>query len=340
MRKGSFLALVIATVVLGAAAGWTLFAAHHPLRPPQESRRLFPGLAAQLGNLAWMRLSRGAMTADFNEIGGRWAVVEKGNYPAAAEKVRRLLLELAELTSVEPKTARPDLYARLDLDDPKHGRSTLVAVQNRAGKTVARLLIGKSRPDWLGVGESGVYVRKPGDRRSWLARGSLDLPGSLVEWLDRRILDIPAARIDRVTLTAADGAVLVLQREGKGGGFAVVDPPAGARFKGAAALAAPAGALAGLDLDDVAPRVALPVPPKGVAAAAFHTMGGLTVTLRLFSERRANWVAVAAAGEGDAKAAAAAINARLGHWTYAVPAARARLLRTRLADVVAPPKGS
>ena len=340
MRKASFLVLLAATAVLVAAAGWTLVGANRAVRPPEAGRRLFPGLAAQLGNLAWMRLSRGAMTADFNEIGGRWVVVEKGNYPAAPGKVRRLLLGLAELTLVEPKTARPELYGRLGLDDPRRGKSTLVTVQNRAGKTVAELLIGRTRRDWLGGGHSGVYERNPGDKRCWLARGALDLPGSLVGWLDRRILDIPRARIDRVTLTTADGAALVLRRDKPGGDFAVVDPPAGAKFKGAETLAAPAGALVGLGLDDVGPRVDLPVPEKGVATAAFHTVGGLTVTLRLFTQGKADWVAVAAAGGGDEKAAAAAINMRLGRWTYAIPAARAKLLRTRLADLVAPAKGS
>ena len=58
-----------------------------------------------------------------------WAVVEKGNYPAAQGKMRQLLLGLADLTLVEPKTERPELFARLDLDDPANGKATDLKLQ-------------------------------------------------------------------------------------------------------------------------------------------------------------------------------------------------------------------
>ena len=70
-----------------------------------QGQRALPDLAARLGDLAWMRLAQGANKTDFTAIGGRWVLIEKGNYPANAGKVRRLLLGLADLTLVEPKTA-------------------------------------------------------------------------------------------------------------------------------------------------------------------------------------------------------------------------------------------
>ena len=36
----------------------------------------------------------------------------------------------------------------------------------------------------LGGGNDGIYVRKPGDAQSWLARGTLDLSGDTAGWLD------------------------------------------------------------------------------------------------------------------------------------------------------------
>ncbi len=345
MQKRGFLLLVGATLVLVAAAIYALAIGDRAVRPAAADQRAFPNLAAHLGDLAWMRLARGAMTADFALIAGRWAVVEKGNYPAAPGKVRRLLLGLADLTLVEPKTARPELFARLDLDDPGNGKSTLVGLQDRTGKTVAELVVGKTRHDRLGGGNDAVYVRKPGEDRTWLARGSLDLPGDIAGWLDRRILDIAGSRIASVTLTGSDGTALVLRRDAPDGKFAVAEAPADAKFanaklKGDAALAAPAGALAGLDLDDVKPSAELPVPPSGVATASFATFDGLAVNVRLFAHDKADWVAIDASGSGAAEADAAAINAKLARWIYAIPADRASLLRTKLADLLAPPNGS
>jgi hypothetical protein len=340
MQKRSFLLLLAATIFLVAAAAYALVTGDRAVTPVPQAQLVFPKLAGQLGDLAWMRTSRGKVKTDFNLIAGRWTVVEKGNYPAAPGKVRHLLLGLAGLTLVEPKTARPELFARLELDDPSNGKSTLVGLQDRTGKTVAELIVGKVRHDRFGGGNDGVYVRNPGEERTWLARGSLSLPHDVVDWLDRRIVDIPAARIASVTLTAPDGGILVLRRD-PGGKFAVADPPEGATFKGDAALAAPAGVLTGLELDDVKPATELRPPPSAVTTAEFATSDGLTVTLRLFGSGKADWVAVSAAAGGDAAGKeAATLNGKLARWVYAIPGARAKLLRTKLGDLVEPKKGS
>ena len=352
MQKRSFRWLLGATTLVVAAAIFTLAKGERGVSPAAPGAHAFPDLASGLGDLAWVRLTHGSAKADFAAIGGRWMVVEKGNYPAAPDKMRRLLLGLADLSLIEPKTERPELFARLDLDDPGNGKSTLVALQDRAGKTIAELVVGKMRRDHLGGGNDGVYVRKPGDNRAWLARGSLDLagdlaggspgspPGGIVGWLDRRVIDIPPSRIAGVTLTGDDGTALVLRRDAPDGKFAVADAPPDAKLKSDAALAEPAAALAGLDLDDVTPAADLPVPQKGVATAVFTTFDGLTLTLRLFAHDNADWASIEAAGSGAAEPDSQAINARLAQWSYALPAGRAKLLRTRLADLVEPAKGS
>lgn len=338
MRKSTFLLLVFATVVFVAGAAYSVLSGERAAAPVGQGQRALPDLAARLDSLAWMRLAQGSNRIDFTAIGGRWVLVEKGNYPANAGKVRRLLLGLADLTLVEPKTRRPELLARLDLDDPSNGRSTLVRLQGRTGGTVAELIVGKVRRDRLGSGNDGVYVRKPGDDQAWLARGSLDLPGELNGWLDRRILDLPASRVAALTLTGSDGAELKLRRDAPGGRFAVIDPPDGAQLKADAALGEPAAVLSGLEFDDVLTTAELPVPESGVATALFTTFDGLAVTVWLFSHDGADWITLEAIGSGAAEADAKAMDARVANWTYKIPAGRAKVLRTRLADLVEPPK--
>lgn len=340
MRKRGFFLLLAATVVLVAAAVFAVLGGDRAAAPTARDERAFPTLASRLGDLAWMRLSRGQTKIDFTSVAGRWVLVEKGNYPAAPAKMRRLLLGLAELALVEPKTGRAELFGRLDLDDPSTGKSTLIALRDRTGNTLAELIVGRTRHDRLGGGADGVYIRKPGEDRAWLARGSLDLPDTVTGWLDRRILDIPAGRIASVTLTGGDGIALVLRRDGPGGKFAVADPPDDAKFKPDAALAEPAGALAGLDLDDVKPVAELTVPGSGVASAEFATFDGLTVKLRLVAQDGFDWIMVEASGAGPAEPDAKALNDKVARWAYVIPAARAKLLRTRLADLVQPAKGS
>jgi hypothetical protein len=301
--------------------------------------RALPGLAANLGDLAWVGLSRGPTKIDFAAVNGRWAVVEKGNYPAAQGKLRQLLLGLADLTLIEPKTERPELFARLELDDPANGNATDVKLNDRVGQTVAELIVGKRRADRLGAGNDAVYVRRPDGGRAWLARGSLDVSGEVVDWLDRRILDIPAARIASVQFTGTDGATFTLSRAQPSERFSVGGATLDAKFK-PAALAGPAGALAALDLADVKPAAEQPIPESGVDTASFTTFDGLTIDVRVFTKEDKDWVGITASGNDVTDAEAKGINAKVGGWSYTVTQDRAKLLRTRLADLVEPAKGS
>ena len=216
MQTRGFFLLLGAALILAGVAIFSLVGGVPAPAQTVDGEKLFPKLAASLNDLAWLRLSRGAAKVEFTDINQHWVVVEKGNYPAAASKVRRLLLGLSELTLVERKTDRPELFSRLDLDDPATGKGTLVQLQDRLGKPVADLIVGKTRHDRLGGGHDGVYVRKPGDNQTWLASGSLDVGGGAIDWIDRRIMDLPNSRIASVTLKDDDAPPVVLQRAGGG----------------------------------------------------------------------------------------------------------------------------
>jgi hypothetical protein len=84
----------------------------------------------------------------------------------------------------------------------------------------------------------------------------------------------------------------------------------------------------------------LPVPDKDVVTASFTTFDGLTVDMRLMERDKTDWIAISAAGSGSAEADAKKIEDKVSHWTYAIPAYKANLLKTKLADLVEPAKGS
>ena len=90
----------------------------------------------------------------------------------------------------------------------------------------------------------------------------------------------------------------------------------------------------------IKPAAEQPVPDSGVAAASFTTFDGLTLDLRLFARDDADWLAIAASGKDSSDAEANAITSRVAAWRYAITPDRAKLLRTRLADLVEPAKGS
>ena len=340
MQQRGLILLATATAVLVVLAAVAIATSDRTVSRAGPGARAFPALAAKLGDVGSVGIKRSTLSLTFVRDGDNWLVAEKGNYPAAAGKVRQIALALADLLLVEPKTQQPGFYSRLDVEDPGGGKATLVTLKDKSGATLAEMIIGKRRFDRLGSGTDGVYVRKPGDTQAWLARGSLEFSDQLSSWLDRRILDIPEKRIARVSLTQPDGTKLVITRAKPEDKFTVEDAPADAKFKSETTTSEPALALDGLDLDDVKPADALPVPDKGVVAASLSTFDGLTVDVRMLDKDDAHWVALSAADSGAAEAEAKAINEKASRWTYAVPSYKAAQLKMKLADLLEPAKGS
>jgi hypothetical protein len=340
MQKRSLILLVTATVLLVAVAIAGLATSGSGVSRAGSDQSAFPRLADKLGQVAVVAVERTGLKLTFVRAGDNWLVAQKGNYPADAGKVRRIVLALADMVLVEAKTRKPDLYPRLELEDPGKGKSTLVALKDKSGATFAQLIVGKRRYDRLGAGNDGIYVRKLGDPQSWLARGALDFSDDTANWLDRRIIDIPDNRVAKIGLTQPDGTTLILSRAAPDAKFAVTGAPANAKYKSETALGEPAMALETLDLDDVRPAAKLPVPDKGVTTGSYTTFDGLTVDFKLFQHDGKDWIAVTAAGSGKAEAEAKKIDARLAHWIYAVPGYKAKMMETKLADLIEPAKGS
>jgi hypothetical protein len=64
------------------------------------------------------------------------------------------------------------------------------------------------------------------------------------------------------------------------------------------------------------------------------------VDVRLFDRDNMHWIAVSATGTGAARARPRRSTAKPGRWIYAVPAYKATVLKTKLADLLEPAKGS
>ena len=340
MQKRGLILLAAATFVLMALAVAAIATGDRTVSRAAPGEAALPALAGKLGEVASVGLKRSSLELTFVHDGDGWLVVEKGNYPAAAGKVRQIVLGMADLALVEPKTQKADLYPRLEVDDPGKGKSTLVTLKGKSGTALAEMIIGKRRYDRLGAGNDGVYIRKPGDPQAWLARGSLEFSDQLSSWLDRRILDLPEKRIAKVTLTQPDGTRLVISRPTADAAFIVESAPDDAKLKSETATRQPAMALETLDLDDVKPAADVPAPEKGVFTASFVTFDGLTVDVRLFDRDNMHWIAVSAAGSGSAEAEAKEIDGKVGRWIYAVPSYKAAALKTKLSDLLEPAKGS
>ncbi|HXQ51333.1 MAG TPA: DUF4340 domain-containing protein [Stellaceae bacterium] len=343
MQNKGLIGLIAVTAVAVAVAVLVARGGGAPKDDPLVGTRVLPEIGQRLDGVARIALVRGDIKTTLVRKGDAWNVEEKGGYAANATKVHQAILGLADLAFVEPKTKKSDLYPRLELEDAdkKGAKSTLVTVSDDKGSLLGEIIAGKRSVDALGGGNDGLYVRKPGDAQSWLARGTLDLSGDTAGWLETKLLDVPADQVKSVTLTAPDGASFTFTRLKQGDALALATPPpAGKKLKSDSALDEPAGALAGLELSDVQPAKDMTFPPGVVAGARYETFDGLVVTVSLVNKDGTEWARIAATGSGDAQARAADLGAKLSPWVFGLPTYKTKLLRTKLDDLLEAAKGS
>lgn len=307
---------------------------------------LLPGLEAGLNSITGITV-RGAgdkTIATLVRGDERWTVAERDHYPADVGRIRQNLRALAGAVKVEEKTSNPEFYERLGLEDPARPSARGVELTLTGTAAPVQVIIGDNRAG----SDEYTYVRVAGEARSWMVRGRFDPGRSTAQWLDQGLLDIPASRVQSVTITHPGLPILRIAR-GKPdeAGFAILALPTGRQASYPGVADALGGALASLQLEDVAPRAALGTAPGKPVVARFATFDGLVIEAsgwRTPDGTRFTFIASAdeglaeRSGKDPAEAAreAEAINARLGGWLYTLPSFNTEQLTQRLADLTAP----
>jgi hypothetical protein len=321
LRLSGLFALFGVTVIAVVVAVLVSLGDSTAANDPRVNQPVLADLTTRLDQVARLTIIHGDAKTTLLRDKSDWVVEQKDDYPADSGKIRQILLGLAALRYAEPKTAKPALYSRLDLDDAgkKGTDAQLITLSDGKGQLLGEVIVGKRRYDIFGGGNDGIYVRKPGEVQSWLANGSLTLP------TDTR---------DKT------GAAFAL----KGG------VPKGQKLKSADALEDVARALDYFSLDDVAPAMSVPFPDKGISQAVYTTFDGVTVTVSMIERdeigkdndkpKKKYWVKILATGTGKAAKEASALNKRLVPWAFAVPEFKATTFKTRIGDLLEPEKSS
>ncbi|MCU0984642.1 MAG: DUF4340 domain-containing protein [Acetobacteraceae bacterium] len=314
---------------------------------------VFPGVAQRLGEARAIEIRRHDGTLRLALADGVWGLAERGGFPVRPDRVRELFAGLAELRLIEERTGNPELFSRLGLEDVTvaGGASQLLTVRDGQGRVLAEAILGRRRVRTAGNLPEAIYIRRPGENRTFLAEGQLRADSDPMLWIEREILDIRRQRIATVT-TRREGAepVRAVRRsadleaaelEGMAEGFAadqakVDDLPR---------------ALEWLTLNDVRPAAAVSAGAV-LGEARFTTFDGLAITFRIVSAEEKRWALVtvawaepAARPENapaevkpaeEAKAEAEALSRRLSPWAFQLVDWKTDILLYRPEDVTAP----
>lgn len=361
---GILAALAAAAAVIAAVAA-SKNRAVTPTTSDAEAPRLFDGLGPKLDTVATLSLKHGDKEYTIKKSASEWQIAEKGGFPAKADAVRKALVGLAELRQAEEKTSSPERYATLNVQDPDgkplaQGAQgpTLMTLKDDKGGQVAAAIIGNQK-----YGNTpGVYIRKPGETKSWLASGSLEVPTEIVQWIDTTLVQIPRDRIKAVTVTQPDSSTVAMSRnKPEDPNFAIADIPQGKELKSPNAGDAVAQAISYLSCDDVAPADQIDFDGKNGgkpgAYLEYRTFDGMVLSIQLADAGGKTWAKLVANYEEppappppadlkpdqktpaeikkeEIKKEVADLNARMGKWAYAIPSWKVTTLATKMSDLL------
>src|SRR5260221_6081060 len=130
---------------------------------------------------------------------------------------------------LEPKTGRADWSTEGGIGQPdKGGDGVNLTLADMSGKPMAEVLVGHSQGAADELSRQTLYVRRPNENQSWLARGALTPKPNAADWLDKNVITIAAARVKGATVMPAMGPAYTLSRDTKDQqDFKLLELPAG-----------------------------------------------------------------------------------------------------------------
>lgn len=259
---------------------------------------LIPALAGELDSVTALSVRKGgtAPVVTVHKVAGQWAVAERGDYPADAAKLRKLLLALGDAKIVEQKTSSPANFSIIGLEDPTRpgAMGAQVTVTARDGEHT--VIVGKpSGP--------GYFARRGGENQSYLVEPPLSLETEPRYWIDSRLIDVPTQSIQSIEIKPAAGAGYVIHRlKPDEDGFGLDRTPPGRKALDARALGPSATLLSGLNAEDVAAASGMDF--SHATRAIITLSGGALITLDGLPAGDKRWIKVTA--DKDAALAAKA----------------------------------
>jgi hypothetical protein len=354
-RRGVLLLGVGAAIVAAGAIAVVMTGETTRTEAVLIGQPVFPGVAARLAEARTVEIRKHDATLTLARgADGTWGLADRGGFPVRADRVRELFAGLGELRLIEERTGNPELFSRLGLEDVTvtGGTSQLLSVKDGQGRVIAEAILGRRRIRTAGNLPEAIYVRRPGENRTFLAEGQLRADTDPMLWIEREVLDIKRQRIATATAHRAGEEPVTVVRENPAAEQATMaDMPEGFRPDQGKIDDLPR-ALEWMTFNDVRPAAAVAAgTPAG--EARFTSFDGLILTLRVVTVDDKRWALVSAGWEDkgprpegappelrtpeEAKAEAEALTRRHAPWAYQLVDWKTDILLLRREDMQAPP---
>lgn len=314
--------------------------------PGESGQALLPGLMDRVNDIDRVVISgHGGTIATLSKGDGQWRVEELDGYPADWSRLQALLSDLAQMEIVEAKTANPEYYPRLGVEDLTAEGASGVRIDFSAADSAWAVIAGNEASL-----QYGQYLRIADQPQSVLVDRILDLSQETVDWADAEILDVGSGLVAEVSILHPDGErVRVSKMSADDANFTLRTLPEGREPQSDWKVNSLANAYSGLRMEAVRRDPgAGDQSPVEIKVVLFSGEG---FRVQVFDQDDARWIRVIhesgpnpAAPEADAEEApelpvAVADVERLEGWAFKVADSRLETMAPRLESLLKPLEG-
>jgi uncharacterized protein DUF4340 len=166
-----------------------------------------PSLSSELNTVTSVSVLKGSPTPSvtIHKQGDEWTVAERANYPADVPKLRRLLLSLSDAKILEEKTSNPANYSIIGVEDAAKPGATGAQIELISKQGKQDLIVGKPA-------EQGSFVRRVGEKSSYIVEPAISFEAEPRYWIDTRLLDISADKIQSIQFKPETGSTYTVRR--------------------------------------------------------------------------------------------------------------------------------
>ncbi len=316
--------LLIIVAILLAVYGVMQLADKTMPKSTQTSEPFFPQLKEKLADIDSIEVKKaGQEPFSIKLQNDQWVVPAVSNYPADVNKVRQLLLAMAQLQPVLKMTAMPDNYQKLALQDIDKANSQAILLKLN---DAFPLLVGKRA--YLEQ-QPQQYVRRPNEKQTWLAEPALEVPAQPIEWVNREIINVREQGVKSIQILKDGDEKLYAYRDSKDSGFTLKSMPNVDASKLTAHLG---GVLEYFQFTDVKPATAINSKPMSLIIV--DTFDDIKIDVALHPYQNRTWVVLSARhyGQNPQNAQFTELINQRQQWAYALPDDRLSMLAAKPAD--------
>ncbi len=262
-----------------------------------------------------------------------WQLVNKHLYPADEQKVLALLTKLSDAKYLAAKTAQPEKYSYLGVQEKGGAKTHKLEVRGLNKTSFVNAHIGYPSLS----SQQGTYLRFENDEKSWLIDQNLDLSAKANDWLDKNLISVERNMISRIHIKPTKGQAIILEVDAnKEDAFTVSKMSASEQEKTPGAHNLIASSLILLQLEDVILKSEITIPQDHYDIS-FSLIDGSMINAKLFTIGGKYYGTFDAKGASKSPDSPIKTNVDLQKWVFELPSYKALMMMKSREDYLFTP---